>query len=140
MTENAVPKVEILSAVVCDDVREENNGKEILVGVYSGTIAVQEIPSPPLSLRCWVNLRIQSSCEVRLYFRAIDQDNKEIFQAQLKTETDDEIGMGSVSLGPIVYTLKEPEGSLRIDYKEGDGDWSNIITKNARYQSKQTLG
>ena len=136
MTENAVPKVEILSAVVCDDVREENNGKEILIGVYSGTIAVQEIPSPPLPLRCWVNLRIQSSSKVRLYFRAMDHDNNEIFQAQLKTETDDEIGMGSVPLGPIMYTLKEPEGSLRIDYKEGDGDWSNIITKIARYQSK----
>ena len=136
MTENAVPKVEVLSAIVCDDVREENNGKEILIGVYSGTIAVQEIPSPPLPLRCWVNLRIQSSCKVMLYFRAMDHDNKEIFQAQLKTETDDEIGMGSVPLGPIMYTLKEPEGSLRIDYKEGDGDWSNIITKIARYQSK----
>lgn len=136
MTERESPRVKVLSAVVCDDVRVENNGKEILIGVYSGAIAVHMIPSLPLPLRCWISLEIMGPCKVRLRFRAVDHDNKEIFQAELETGTDDEIGMGSVPLGPIIYTLRDPEGSLRIDYKEGEGDWSNIITKKTKYQSK----
>ncbi len=136
MTDKDALKVKILSVVVCDDVREENNGKEILIGVYSGAITVHMIPSLPLPLRCWVNLTIQGPSKVKLYFRARDHDNKEIFQAQLETGTEDEIGMGSIPLGPIIYTLRDPEGSLKVDYKEGEGDWANIITKSVKYQSK----
>lgn len=135
MTEKESPRVKVLSAVVCDDVREENNGKEFLIGVYSGAIIVHMIPSPPLPLRCWVNLAIEGPCKVNLKFRATDHDNKEIFQLGLETGTDDEVGMGSIPLGPINYTLRDHEGSLSIDYKEEDGEWTNIITKSARYQS-----
>lgn len=135
MTESVAPKVKILSAIVCDDVRVENNGKEILVGVYSGAITVHMIPSLPLSLRCWINLSIDGPCLVKLYFRATDSDDKEIFGAEIETGTNENIGLGSIPLGPILFTLRDPEGYLKIDYKEGEGDWSNVITKSARYQS-----
>lgn len=135
MTSTHAPRVRVLSAVVCDDVRQEKNGKEILIGVYSGAITVHRIPSPPLPLRCWVNLKIQGPGTVKLGFRVRDHINKEIYQAEAETATTDEIGTGSISFGPIVYVLSDPEGSLTIEYREGEGDWLNITTKSVRYQN-----
>ena len=136
MIDESAPEVKILSAVVCDDVRVENNGKELLIGVYSGAITVHLLPSLPLPLRCWVNLVMEGPCKINLQFRATDHDNIELYKSGLETGTDDEVGMGSIPLGPIIYTLRDPEGSLSIDYKEEDGEWTNIITKSVRYQSK----
>lgn len=136
MIDTDTPKVKVLSAVVCDDVREESNGKQILIGVYSGAITVHMIPSLPLTLRCWVNLRIQGPCKLKLYFRATDHDDKEIFNAELETGTEDPVGLGSIPLGPIIYTLREPDGSLKVDYREEEGDWINVITKSTKYQSR----
>ena len=79
---------------------------------------------------------IEGPCRLKLHFRATDHNEKEIFKAELETGTEDAIGMGSVPLGPIIYTLRDPEGSLIVDYKEGESDWTNIITKSARYKSK----
>ena len=136
MTTAKSSKVNILSAVICDDVRTEKNGKDLLIGVYSGAIVVHAIPSPPMSLRCWVNLQVQGPTDVTLNFRAVDQNNDQIFFAQVNIGTQDEHGLGSIPLGPIFYSLKEPEGLLKIDFKEGRRGWQNIISKSTKYQSK----
>src|SRR6266487_6946441 len=42
---------DIQSVVICDDVRREQNGKDLLIGVYSGDILVQAFPfTLPLSM------------------------------------------------------------------------------------------
>ena len=136
MTTTKSATVKIISAVICDDVRTEKNGKDLLIGVYSGAIIVHAIPSPPMSLRCWINLQMDGPVEVTLKFRAVDQNNSQLFYSQASVGTKDEHGLGSIPLGPILYTLKEPEGFLKIDYKEGQHDWKNIIIKSTKYQSK----
>lgn len=136
MTTMNTSKVKILSAVICDDVRTEKNGKDLLIGVYSGAVIVHAIPSPPMSLRCWINLQMEGPTDVSLNFRVVDQNNDRIFFAQMNIGTQDEYGLGSIPLGPILYSLKEPEGLLRVDFKEGQGDWQNIMEKSTKYQSK----
>ena len=136
MTTEKSPSLSILSAVVCDDVRAEDNGKELLIGVYSGTITVHAIPSLPLPLRCWINMKIEGPYATRLQFRAIDHNREEMYRSQTDTKTDDDAGEGSIILGPILFSLKDPEGHLMIDYKEEGGDWINVITKKTRYQRR----
>jgi hypothetical protein len=38
LAEDASQQLRLRSLVVCDDVRREDNGKELLIGVYAGTI------------------------------------------------------------------------------------------------------
>jgi hypothetical protein len=45
------PLITVKHVVVCDDIRREDNGKEILIGVYSGGIIVPQFPVP-LALAC----------------------------------------------------------------------------------------
>jgi hypothetical protein len=44
MTAKASHKMNVTAALVCDDVRKEINGKDILIGVYSGGILVPQFP------------------------------------------------------------------------------------------------
>jgi hypothetical protein len=48
--------MQILNTIVCDDVRIENNGKEILIGVYNGTVIVDSVPTllPTFGIRILV--------------------------------------------------------------------------------------
>ena len=41
----AKPEFKVISIVICDDIRREQNKKHILIGVYSGTIIVGELPA-----------------------------------------------------------------------------------------------
>jgi len=39
-------RINPLSAIFCDDIRREDNGKELLIGVYSGSLQVPILPAP----------------------------------------------------------------------------------------------
>ena len=45
------PPVKLDYAILCDDIRKEDNGKMMLIGIYSGDILVPTFPSKlPLSM------------------------------------------------------------------------------------------
>ena len=44
MTEEK-PTLKLSTILLCDDVRKEDNGKEFLIGVYSGNILLSELPT-----------------------------------------------------------------------------------------------
>ena len=46
-------RINPLSAIFCDDIRREDNGKELLIGVYSGSLQVPILPAPVM-LSVWV--------------------------------------------------------------------------------------
>ena len=48
------PKIE--TVLVCDDVRRELSGKDILIGVYSGGIGIPTLPAP-INVAFWITLR-----------------------------------------------------------------------------------
>lgn len=52
---NAADNVDfaIKTALVCDDIRREDNGKQILIGVYNDKILVPQFPAP-LALSFWI--------------------------------------------------------------------------------------
>jgi hypothetical protein len=58
-----VTAYKILSFMVCDDIRQEKSGKEILIGVYNDTMIVPALPAfmPQLSFR--VKLQLEEAGE-----------------------------------------------------------------------------
>lgn len=136
MTAETPPRVTIIAAVLCDDIRREDNGKDILIGAYSSTILVHALPSSPLPLMCWLSLIIKEPGSLHLSFRATDHNRNAIFQHTINMGTDSDLGEGSFPLGPIFFQLKEPKGTIKIDYKEEQGEWINILEKNIMYRTR----
>lgn len=126
--------VSVLAAIFCEGVREENNGKEILIGVYSGIITVPRVPGV-VDLQCWINVSIRYPSSVSLKFRIRDHSNQQVILTEVHTETKEENSQGSIVLPPINYEVKDPESVLLVDYSERKGEWKHLIEKHVRYQS-----
>lgn len=126
--------VSVLAAVFCEGVRVESNGKEILIGVYSGTINVPRIPGI-IALHCWINLSIQDPSSISLNFRITDHRNQQVYISEIHTETKEGNSHGSIVLTPINYEVKDPKGFLLLEYSEREGEWRHLVKKHVRYQS-----
>ena len=126
--------VSVLAAVFCEGVRVEGNGKEMLIGVYSGTINAPRIPGV-VALQCWINLSIRHPSSTSLYFRITDHGNQQVHISEVHTETKEENSHGSIVLTPINYEVKDPESFLLVEYSEREGEWRPLIKKYVSYQS-----
>lgn len=76
----ASPPKKIEYAIVCDDVRREDNGKLIIIGAYSSDII---IPSYPTKLRLTILIAVRSETEHRaLLSIRVMRDGEPIFEAK----------------------------------------------------------
>lgn len=89
---------------MCDDIRIENNGKYLLVGVYSGTIRVRKpLPVTLPMLSFWIQLELKKTdygnCELRL----LDAGGQEIacFRTPARFARTDEPGVLVCLTGPL---------------------------------------
>lgn len=129
-------KIKINCAVICDDIRRENNGKDILIGAYSSMIVVHALPTLALPLKCWISLEFRGPNVIKTTFKATDHNKQKIFEQTTNMGTDEKLGSGSFFFGPIFFSLREPKGHLDIDFKEEDDEWRRIITKEIIYRSR----
>ncbi len=113
------------AVILCDDVRVENNGKHILIGVYSGDIYVSEFAFQ-LPLRLWINVTPkevgkQYQLELRSSF-----SGKGFAHAKISFDAK---GAGDVgfALPPFVINGTE-EGEIVVEVEQ-DGHWQVILRK-----------
>lgn len=63
-----VPELRLLNAVFCEDIRHEDNGKDILIGVYSEVMAPSRCPIN-LRLSLWIQYEAAQSGETEIMLR-----------------------------------------------------------------------
>jgi hypothetical protein len=73
-----VNDVEIVSIVVCDDVRREENGKEILIGVYGSDIILDRFPGLVAPV-FWVQMIPNDAEKLSIGFRLINEADAVFF-------------------------------------------------------------
>ncbi len=75
------PNIAIASVIICDDVRTEINGKEILIGVYNQALIVKELPfTMRLTFRVSLTLKMpdQRTCS----FAVSDPDGETLLSLE----------------------------------------------------------
>lgn len=108
------------NTVFCDDIRREDNGKAILIGVYTGDLVVQKLPTQfPLS--AWIRLtgvdRGKHSVNIRFDFpggESLGMDGEA--EVNDPNETDDIILVGFPAI------LKE-EGDITCNFVVSGEDY-----------------
>lgn len=135
---NVEPNIEIKPryAIVCDDVRVEDNGKLILIGVYSDEILFPKFPMA-ISLAFWIEFESigvgERQCEYRV---VLNPGEVEITKIAGTFGSKKERGKGSFSFGGIGIQFQQP-GSLSLQFR-GDGkDWVELVSKNVLKFSDQ---
>ena len=106
---------QVQSVMICDDVRHEDNGKEILIGVYTDTIITSKEPPlllPKLCVR--ILLRAKKTEFENVSFQIISPSRWEIFSRNmpLTIEKPDEPTVFTAEVIPAplpmagVYTIR----------------------------------
>lgn len=125
---------EIYAVVICEQVRKESNGKDILIGVYGGDIIVTDFPAF-LTLTIWVEYAFHGPGDLPLTFQLITDRGTELFTAQFTATLRQERSPGSVALGEFGAPLTDP-CQIIVQYKEHDGDWIHLKAKNVLKRSQ----
>ncbi len=126
MVESA-PKLKLIAALVCDDTRREDNGKEILIGVYTGAVIVPELPAAlPLSL--WIYFQPESAGHLRLGVRVLFPERSPILEARAEADINTVAEPLSLTLPRMPLNFKT-EGLLTFEWRVGDGEWEPLAQK-----------
>lgn len=120
-------RAEILSVVICDQVRKENNRKDILIGAYGRDIVVSEFAAF-LTLTIWIEHVFYGTGDLPLYFKLTTDRGTELFNAQFTATLRHERSPGSISLGEFGVPLTDP-CQVIFQFKEHDGDWIHLKSK-----------
>jgi len=119
---------EFEAVVICDDVRREMNGKDLLIGVYAGDIVTPIIPFQ-LVLSFWLEWHPPSLGRRDLYFRVTFADQT---LGKVKIEaTIGELTPTTVAL-PGLLIAGMNEGELLLEYSSDDREWTLLKKKMVR--------
>ena len=127
-------KIHVESLVVCEDVRKEITGKDILIGVYGGDIVAQIWPVA-LRLAIWLETTYSGNGEIPVVLRVRTDHNTEIFTAHFTAQIGENQEHGVLSFGGILALLTDP-CDLVFELRQYDEPWQVLKTKKVERASK----
>ncbi len=121
-----LPRIDIEYVIVCDDIRREDNGKELLIGVYTRDIVVGAFPAV-LQLAFWICYVPTALGTIETEFRLVDEQDAEFFKGKTSSQID-VIARSSIRLAGLPVPLQIP-GTLRFQSRtREDEDWTTVKT------------
>lgn len=122
--------LEVREVLVCDDIRREDNGKAILIGVYAGDIVANSFPLN-IRLSFWLQGHARKGIgagEAQFKMEITNQDVEPVFlSAKFDAPPQDEVG-GILVFAGVPLTVKQP-GHLVLSVKEDNDNWLELMRK-----------
>jgi hypothetical protein len=117
-------KIQVQHVIVCDDIRQESNGKQFLIGVYNDAILVPKFPAP-LSLSFCIRFLALDTGVVPVQIRLLGGGEEvEFFKAETEFNLQ-KIELSSFAIVGIQLNIQVPT-PLRLQLKENNLDWKLI--------------
>jgi hypothetical protein len=141
MESNAEPAIEegafaLVNAVFCEDIRREDNGKDMLLGVYGGDIVAARCPIR-ISISLWLQYLFapatggETSIDLRLRFEGHE-------------EPVSQIGLPFINEGETTLALRgmpvaiDGSGVLLLEHRIAGRDWTEIARKRVTCREPAT--
>ncbi len=110
----------IHNAIICDQVRKEDSGKHLLLGVYPIDILVPDFPST-IALVLWMQLYVDRNGAFDVEFR-IQKDKKIINRSKATISVKDHLHPATISLPPALIEI-DGECTLSFQIREKNKRW-----------------
>jgi hypothetical protein len=125
---------DVHSVIICDDVRREQNGKDILIGVYSGDILVQNFPFI-LPLSMWMEYAPPKSGPNDIFIRIhYGQQPPSLVKATVEVIDSSTVG---IPLSGFVIQGDKPD-DLVVEYS-ADGTTFTVVKRKLVKQAPPGL-
>jgi len=113
----------IRTVILCDDVRREDNGKFLLIGVYSKDIGFASLPAN-FTITFWMEVDYLATGTFGLRFRALHRPSgRELFNLEGQAEIPTAERGNSLILGKIPV-LVPGEGEIELQMSIDEGEWT----------------
>ena len=126
-----------LGAVICEDIRQEANGKFILGGVFAGGMNLGSIPG---SVRIGVFAEIEPT-DVGTFtvkFRVIDGRKAAIVEGEIQFDVKNRKPFG-LTLGPIPMAITSV-GTLAFQWRRGSEKWETLKSIDVAHDPRLLAG
>ena len=134
-----MPKFKPKFALICDDIRVEDNHKSIIIGVYTGDIQVNSFPCS-LALCCWVSIEMErhpEPVEIEVKLRIEFEDGSDPFETSSIITIDlikEDVGVkgGTIELPLRIKNVAfdlSGAGSMHLYLRKKGGRWSKLLRK-----------
>lgn len=132
--------IKVLTFLLADDIRQEQNGKSIIIGVYSGDVLVSRFPAD-LKVAIWLEIEItdksmKPTMDLELRMQLVDDSGKKQFESSepIKFVTPDAAlaKVTKIKAGLIINSIPlhaNCEGSIVVSLREPNKRWRKIMTK-----------
>lgn len=115
--------VQFTTALICEDIRREENGKLSLSGVFGGEIVVDRLPAVlVLSFLVIANVAVAIDCEVDFRLRL---DDVTLFEGKGKI-TPKAPGRSLLPIGRQLVKIAKP-GILRFEERPAGSKWRLLL-------------
>jgi hypothetical protein len=133
----------LYSVIVCDDIRREDNGKAILIGVFLNDLIVSEIPAL-IRVCLWFTGAMrgrESKFSVRIEIDANEKKNSKTYEHEVSLNNDQnptersefQVAMLGMPL------LIQADGTLNIKVRpKGARSWSSLSRKRIIFKPSST--
>ena len=129
MTDNNRTHIKPLHIIFCDDIRREDNGKDILIGVYSGNFVISQLPNP-VTISVWVVFERPEfiGIKIPMEFRLLDASaNRAMGYGTLELDLKQPAKTGVLALRGLSMMLSHP-GDYLFQLKQYDEPWETVGT------------
>src|SRR6185436_1737323 len=118
---------DIETAVLCDDIRQERNGKYLLIGVYGGNLVVQSFPTDVV-LSLWMLAHPKTTGRTQVRVRVVGPQESTLVEGGLEFNLKDTTKAAILAL-PGMPLQVQTEGKLRFEMTaRGQKEWTPIKT------------
>jgi hypothetical protein len=119
MTET--PAFRILTALACDDIRREETGKLIAIGIYARNIRFNQLPAASV-ISFLAIAETDQIGEFPLEFRVIKDGKDQIYQTKQGKLKTAERGRTLINVPNVVVEVSEPS-KLTLEYNYNNQGW-----------------
>jgi hypothetical protein len=117
--------VQFNAVVVCDDVRKEQSGKDILIGVYGSLIQIHALPSA-MNLAFWMEITAKKQGINQIHFRILFPNPEQKIEFGVRVEiTDIKIPFGMFT--PQFPCTIDREGQIRLYARTAETEKFELI-------------
>jgi hypothetical protein len=118
-------RIKPLCAIFCDDIRREDNGKELLIGIYSANLQLSVFPAS-IILSVWVPFERTGVGKVPIEFRLIGPDGMTLgFGTMELNFTERDSVASSLPLRGLPTILLRP-GEITFQLRQHDESWETV--------------
>lgn len=121
MTTSAV--IDVKYVLVCDDIRREDNGKELIIGLYSRDIVALKFPINML-VAFWIQYVPLVVGEFDIDFRLTGKPDAQFFEAKTHTVVNEK-KLSSMSFKGFPLLLQVPT-ALSLEMRQPGMEWEEI--------------